>query len=268
MKLDGKRVLVTGGSSGIGLAIANAVLAKGAKVAITGRRASVLTAAVDELRKVGGSVAGIVADVGTAEGRTETLTGALEALGGLDILVNNAGGVRAGRLEATTEVEIETMLNVDLLAPILLTRAALPSLRASGDAMVVNVTSGIVLMGAPFHATYAAAKAGLARFGEALRRELKGEGIHVLTVYPGATDTPMMQTNRAGPELGFGREPASAVADAAIEGIEAGAFEVVRGGETRAQMITLNRDNPAAIDERMLAMKSTLEEAVKDHSAL
>jgi uncharacterized oxidoreductase len=77
------------------------------------------------------------------------------------------------------------MLSIDLLAPILLTRAALPSLRASGDAVVVNVTSGIALIGAPFYATYAAAKAGLARFSEALRRELKGEGIHVLTVYPG-----------------------------------------------------------------------------------
>ena len=97
--------------------------------------------------------------------------------------------------------------------------------------MVVNVTSGIALIGAPFYATYAAAKAGLARFGESLRRELKGEGVHVLTVYPGGTDTPMMKTNRAGPELGFGREPASAVADATIEGIEADAFEVVRGGE-------------------------------------
>jgi len=268
MKLDGKRVLVTGGSSGIGLKIAKALLAKGAKVAISGRRSASVSSALAELRGAKGEAVGIIADVGTAEGRTETLGRALDGLGGLDILVNNAGGVRAGRLEVTTEAEIEAMLNVDLLAQILLTRAALPSLRASGDAMVDNVTSGIALMGAPFYATYAAAKAGLARFGEALRRELKGEGIHVLTVYPGATDTPMMMTNRAGPELGFGREPASAVADAAIEGIETGAFEVIRGGETRAQMIALNRDNPAAIDERMLAMKPTLEEAVKDHSAL
>jgi uncharacterized oxidoreductase len=268
MKLEGKRVLVTGGSSGIGFAIARALLAKGAKVAITGRRAAVISAAVDELRRAGGSVTGIAADVGTDEGRALTLRQALDALGGLDILVNNAGGVRAGRLEVTPQSEIEAMLNVDLLAPVLLTRAALPSLRASGDAMVVNVTSGIALMGAPFYAAYAAAKAGLARFGEALRRELKGEGIHVLTVYPGATDTPMMQTNRAGPELGFGREPASAVADATVAGIETGAFEVIRGGETRAEMIALNRDNPAAIDERMLAMKRSLEEAVKDHSAL
>jgi short-subunit dehydrogenase len=268
MRLDGKKVLVTGGSSGIGLAIAKALLAKGAKVAITGRRAGVIAAAVEQLRQTGGTVTGIAADVGTANGRTETLQAALLALGGLDILVNNAGGVRAGRLEAITEAEIETMLAVDLLAPILLTRAALPSLRTSADAMVVNVTSGAALIGAPFYATYAAAKAGLARFGEALRRELKGEGVHVLTVYPAGTDTPMMKTNRAGPELGFGREPASAVADATIEGIEAGAFEVIRGGEARAQMIALNRNDPAAVDERMLALKPMLEEAVKDHSAL
>ena len=134
--------------------------------------------------------------------------------------------------------------------------------------MVVNVTSGIALIGAPFYTTYAAVKAGLARFGEALRRELKGEGIHVLTAYPGGTDTPMMKSNRAGPELGFSREPASAVADAIIEGIEADAFEVIRGGETRAKMIALNRDDPAAVDERFLGLKPALEDAVKDHSAL
>ncbi|HEY1863135.1 MAG TPA: SDR family NAD(P)-dependent oxidoreductase, partial [Roseiarcus sp.] len=98
MKLEGKRVLITGGSSGIGFAIAHALLAKRAKIAITGRRPAVLSAAVEALRKGGASVAGIVADVGTEEGRALTLQQALEALGGLDILVNNAGGVRAGSL--------------------------------------------------------------------------------------------------------------------------------------------------------------------------
>jgi len=114
----------------------------------------------------------------------------------------------------------------------------------------------------------AAAKAGFARFGEALRRELKGEGVHVLTVYPGGTDTPMMRSNRAGPELGFGREPASAVAEAIVAGIRADAFDVVRGGEATDKMIALNRDDPAAIDQRFLGIKPALAEAVRDHSAL
>jgi short-subunit dehydrogenase len=119
------------------------------------------------------------------------------------------------------------MIEIDLVAPILLTRAGLPAVRASGDAMIVNVASGIALIGAPFYATYAGVKAGLARFGEALRRALKGEGIHVLTAFPGGTDTPMMKSNRAGPELGFSREPA-ARASAGSQGLPGGARPVVQ----------------------------------------
>jgi len=118
------------------------------------------------------------------------------------------------------------------------------------------------------NSSYAATKAGLARFGEAMRRELKGEGVHVLTVYPAGTDTPMMASNRAGPELGFGREPASAVAEAIVAGIQADAFEVVRGGEARDAMIALNREDPAALDQRFLKIKPALAEAVRHHSAL
>lgn len=268
MKLDRKRVLVTGGTSGIGLAIARAMLARGARVAVSGRNPERLADAVRDLQGGGVGVVAILGDVATPEGRSRSLHEAIEALGGLDILVNNAGGVRAGRLEKTTEAEIRTMVEVDLVAPILLTQAALPHLRASGDGLVVNVTSGIALVGAPFYTTYAAVKAGLSRFGEALRRELNGEGVSVLTLYPAATDTPMMRSSKAGPELGFTREPPEAVADALIEGIEANSFEVIRGGKARAQMIMANRDDPAALDERFLKMKPALEEAVSGHSAL
>jgi uncharacterized oxidoreductase len=268
MNLRGKRVLITGGSSGIGFAIAEAMLANGAEVAITGRRQDVLIDAARQFRQGGGRVESIAADVSTENGRETTLKLALEKLGGLDVLINNAGGVRAGRLEDMTEAEIRTMIEVDLVAPILLTRAALPALRASADGLVVNITSGIALVAAPFYATYAGVKAGLAKFGESLRRELKGEGVHVMTVYPGATDTPMMRSSRAGPELGFTREPASAVAAAVIEGIEQNAFEVIRGGEARAKMIALNREDPAALDKRFLDLKPALAKAVRDHSAL
>lgn len=267
MQLAGKRVLITGGSSGIGLATARALLAKRARVLITGRRAGRLSEAVADLRDVG-DISSAVADVATSGGRAATLTAATEKFGGLDILINNAGGVRAGRLEDTSEDEIRAMIEVNLLAPILLTRAALPMLRASGDGLIVTVASGIALVGVPFYAVYAGAKAGISRFDEALRRELKGEGVHVLTVYPGATDTPMMQSSRAGPELGFNREPADAVAQAIVTGMEEDAFEVVRGGEARAKMIVQNREDPAAVDERFAGMKFVLAEAVRDHAAL
>jgi hypothetical protein len=78
----------------------------------------------------------------------------------------------------------------------------------------------------------------------------------------------MMQSSRAGPELGFTREPAAAVAEAIVSGIEANALEVARGGEVRRQMIALNRDDPAALDERFAGMKAAIEKAARDHSAL
>jgi NAD(P)-dependent dehydrogenase (short-subunit alcohol dehydrogenase family) len=265
MDLNGKRVLITGGSSGIGLAIAEAMLAKGARVVVTGRRPDTLKVAIDGLRRGSRFFEGVTADVGTDKGSAATLAFALRKLGGLDVLVINAGGVRAGRLEDTTEAEIRTMIEVDLVAPIMLTRAALPALRGSGDGLVVNITSGIALVAAPF---YTGVKGGLAKFGESLRRELKGEGVRVMTVYPGATDTPMKQTSKAGLELGFTREPAAAVADAVIAGIGEDAFEVIRGGEARAKMIALNRDDPAALDKRFSELKPALAEAVRDHSAL
>jgi uncharacterized oxidoreductase len=178
------------------------------------------------------------------------------------------GGVRARRLEIIPEAEIQAMIDVDLVVPILLTMSALPALRSSGDAMVENIASGIALIGAPFYKTYAAVKAGLARFGEALRRELKGEGIHVLAGYPCGTDTPVMKSNRAGSEPGFCRGPASAGAHAILEGIATGAFEVIRGGVARALTIALNRDNRSAVDDRFLRLKASLEDAMKNHFAL
>lgn len=268
MDLQGKRILITGGSSGIGFALAEAMVLRGALIVITGRRPEALEIAAGKLRASGGHVEYVSADAATEKGREDTLRTALEKLGGLDVLVNNAGGVKAGRLEDTSESDIRTMIEVDLVAPILLSRAALPHLRAGANGLIVNIASGLALVGAPFYATYAGVKAGLAHFGEALRRELKGEGVHVMTAYPAATDTPMMKSSRAGPELGFNLEPVSAVIDAIVAGIEADAFDVIRGGEARAKMIALNRDDPAAVDKRFLDLKPALLEAVRDHKAL
>lgn len=268
MNLKQKRIVITGGSSGIGYALAQALLARGAQVLIVGRDADKAAQAARQLSHESHTVHAVAADVMTDTGRAAILAAARQHLGGLDVLVNNAGGVRAGRLEAIDAETIRRMIDVNLLAPILLTQQALPMLRESGEAAVLNVASAIALVGVPFYAVYAATKAGLARFGEALRRELTNEGVHVLTAYPGGTDTPMMQSNHAGPDLGFSLEPAADVAKAIADGLASDAFEVIRGGTARTEMIALNRTDPAALDARFAGLKAALEDAVRDHAAM
>lgn len=268
MNLKGKRCLVTGAGTGIGRATAWALSRKGVHLVLFGRRIGPLEHLAVALLDAGAEAHVVAGDVSNAADRTRAIAAATKKLGGLDLLINNAGNVRGGRLDKIAEDEIRAMIDVDLLAPILLTREALASLRQSGDAAIVNVASGIALIGVPFYATYAAAKAGLARFGEALGRELLDEGIQVMTIYPRATETPMMATNRAGPDLGFARESPLAVADALVAGLEAGALEVIRGGETWAAMIAANHEPPTAIDARFRSLKERLESAVSDHRAL
>jgi NAD(P)-dependent dehydrogenase (short-subunit alcohol dehydrogenase family) len=134
--------------------------------------------------RAGGFAEIVVGDVTDEAVRGAAIETARRRFGRLDILVNNAGNVRAGRLDKIDVSEIRAMIEVDLVAPILFAREALPALRESGEAAIVNVSSAIALVGVPFYTTYAAVKAGLARFGEALRRELLGEGVHILTVIP------------------------------------------------------------------------------------
>jgi short-subunit dehydrogenase len=268
MNIAGKRILITGGSSGIGLALARALATKGARLLLSGRRAEPLTRAVTELRAVGGEVYAVEADVATKVGRDRMIQALQSHFGGLDILVNNAGVVRAGRLEAISEEEIRDMIEVDLIAPMLLVRNTLPFLRQSGDSLIVNIAATGALIGRPFYAPYVAAKAGLVRFGEAMRRELKGEGVHILSVIPGPTDTPMISTVKTEVNVGFDAEPASDVAAAIVDGIEKRLIEVMRGGEAGRSMVELNQQDPGAMDEKFLALKPALEIAVRDHRSL
>jgi short-subunit dehydrogenase len=183
-------------------------------------------------------------------------------------LINNAGNVRAGRLESISAEDILAMIDVNLTAPILLTRAVLPQLKRASGGFVVNVSSGVALLAPPFYSVYAAVKSGLAAFGDSLRRELLGENVSILNVFPGATDTPMMRTNRAGAELGFVRESAADVAAAIVDALKDGTREVVRGGEARLALIAANRNNPEAVDERFHGMKSAFEAAVSEHRSM
>ncbi len=268
MDLNGRSILLTGGGSGIGRSLALQLAEQDVRLTLVGRHAESLEEVAQQVRAAGSAAQVVTADLSRRGAPEDVVAQATVAFGGLDVLINNAGNVRAGRLEKISEEEITAQLDLNLTAPILLTRAALPALRASGDGLVVMMSSGIGLVAMPFYATYAATKAGVARFAEALRRELLGEGVEVITVYPGATSTPMMESSEAGADLGFEYEGPDDVAAAVLAGIADGAISVVRGGSERSAMVAANRDDPASVDRKLAGLKPDLERAVAQHSSL
>ncbi len=272
LDLTSRRVLLTGAGSGIGRRLALELATRGAQLVLVGRHEQPLTETATMVGVRGGSAHVLTADL-TAPGAPERVVGsALELLGGLDVLINNAGNVRAGRLDEVDTADILAMLALNLTAPILLTKAALPHLRAAatahGGAAVLGISSGIALVGLPFYATYAATKAGLARFDEALRRELIGTGIRVATAYPGATDTAMMATSQAGEDLGFGRRPVEEVAAEIVAGLEAGGVEINTSLRDRRGMQDLNATAPLDVDAALTPKLAEMEAATRSHRSI
>lgn len=268
MKITGRRVLITGAGSGIGRELAVRFGAVGGALALVGRRADALAETAGMVRERGGVAHVVPADLADRSAVAATVTAAAHRLGGLDVVVNNAGNVRAGELESLSRPDIEAMIDVDLLAPILVSRAALPHLRAAGEGLLLGVSSGIALVGLPYYAVYAAVKAGLARFDEALRRELLDTGIRVVTAYPGATATPMMDSSEAGDDLGFGRRPVGEVADDIVAGIEADLLEINTALPDRRALQELNARDVAAVDEALRPKLAALRAAVSAHRSM
>ncbi len=270
--LTGRRVLLTGAGAGIGRGLALELATRGCELVLVGRREQPLSETAELVTGRGGSAHILTADL-TGDGEPErAVAAAVAALGGLDVLINNAGNVRAGRLEDVDNSDVLAMLALNLAAPILLTKAALPHLRASGatggGAAVLGISSGIALVGLPFYTTYAATKAGLARFDEALRRELIGTGIHVATAYPGATDTAMMATSEAGEDLGFGRRPVEEVAAEIITALEAGEADINTSLRSRRAMQELNVQHPLDVDAALAPKLDQMEAATRNHRSM
>jgi short-subunit dehydrogenase len=269
--LRGRRGVVTGAGSGIGRELALGFGSRGGHLLLVGRREQPLRETAELVRKAGGTADVLAVDI-TAEGAVDRVAAtALEVLGSVDLLVNNAGNVRAGRLEDNDVADVRAMIDLNLTAPILLTRAMLPMLRAGavpGGSVVLNIASGIALVGLPFYTTYAATKSGLARFGEALRRELHGSGVHVATVYPGATATAMMDSSEAGDDLGFGQRPVSDVVADVLTALAKGEHEINTALESRRAMQRLNISDPLAVDAALAPKLADMEAAVRHHRSI
>lgn len=183
-KPAGKTVL-TGATGGIGSAVAMSLAEAGGQLVLVGREAGQLRALRDRLP--GSSHLTVQADLCTSEGRSAV---ARACSGSLDLLINNAGVGGFGLLERQSEEAIRQLFEVNVLAPILLTRLLIPDLVASRGA-VVNVGSGFGNVAFPGYCTYSASKFALRGFTEALRRELADTGVTVQLLSPRAVDTNM-----------------------------------------------------------------------------
>ncbi|MBB4962628.1 SDR family NAD(P)-dependent oxidoreductase [Micromonospora polyrhachis] len=183
-RLDGAVALVTGGSSGIGAATARRLARHGATVFLSGRDADRLAALAAELG--GTAVPGDLTEAGAAEELTQRV---LTTAGRIDVLVNNAGLGWAGPLDEITGPEISQLTTVNLLSPMLLTRAVLPGMLQRGRGHLGFVSSIAGRLGVRDEAVYAATKAGLDVFAGSLRQETAGTGVTVTVLVPGVVDT-------------------------------------------------------------------------------
>ena len=192
MGLEGKRALVTGGSRGIGRAIALRLADEGVDVAVCASRSLETAAAVaEEIRAKGRKALAVKADVSDA-GEVEALIAeVLEAFSTVDILVNNAGINRDGLLVRMKEEDWDAVLDVNLKGAFLCTKAISRSMMKARSGRIINLSSVIGLVGNAGQVNYSASKAGLLGFTKSIAKELAGRGITVNAVCPGFIPTEM-----------------------------------------------------------------------------
>jgi 2-keto-3-deoxy-L-fuconate dehydrogenase len=178
-EFDGLSALVTGGASGIGLATAHMLAARGARVAI-----------LDRDRLEDAVLHSVQADLVDDRAVRAGVAAAIAQLGGLDILINNAGVGAQGAIEDNPDDEWHRVLDINVVGLARVTRAALPALRRSTNAAIVNTSSIVATAGLPQRALYSASKGAVLSLTRAMAADLIGAGIRVNAVTPGTADTP------------------------------------------------------------------------------
>lgn len=256
---ENKKVVITGGGSGIGKSLIAELYKEGIKdFAVIGRNYEKLKTLEESFPECKFLLLG--GDVSNIKDIREFINIVENKWGLIDLLINNAGIVSAGNIENISDEDIIAQVNTNVTGLILLTKYALPLLKKSDEAAIVNVSSGIALIGLPFYATYAATKGAVKMFSEALRRELKNYPIQVTTLYPTGTDTPMMTTanteNLHSPEM---------VAQRTIEGLRDNAIDVILSDEAT---VKLNRENPLEFDKKIASMFEALSKRSTNHRAM
>ncbi len=201
-RFEGRVVLVTGGSSGIGYAAAEAFLEEGARVAITGRNAPRLERAARELRKHG-TVLAIRGDVAKAADAKRMVSETARTLGPLDVLVNNAGVYLSKPVESYSEREYDEIMDINMKGTFLCTKFAIPGMVKRRRGAIVNVSSDSGIVGTAGSSVYCASKGAMVLFTKAVALDHAKDGVRVNVVCPGEVRTPMMERDAAASGRGF-----------------------------------------------------------------
>lgn len=226
--LNGKTVLLTGASRGIGPFIARALAEKGATIVGVARDRARLDAACGELRASGAKCFGIAWDLRDCEALPGLVAEIEAAAGPIEIAINNAAIERYRAFQDYTLQDLQAVIAVNLLAAMELSRLLIPGMLQRGSGHIVNMASTAAKKGHPFDSAYSASKAGLLMWGDAIRQELAGSGVEVSVICPGYVEQSGMlaDTGVPAPKLAGTSTPA-AVAAAVVRAILDNRAEVV-----------------------------------------
>ncbi len=253
--LHGRRMIVTGASSGIGRCLAEQAAAEGARVIISARSTGALEGLADSLKARNFEAIPFTADVTKESDRQNLLQTAVEQLGGLDVLINNAGVASFGHFATSSEDILRQIMEVNFFAPAELIRAAIPILVKGNQPAIVNIASMCGRRGLPAWPEYSASKFALCGLTEALRGEMARFDIDVLLMVPGLTQSDLprhLLRNDGRMKIDFqgGMAPWD-VAAATLQALRRNWTETVLGREAR-WMLRINRFFPRLVD-RLIA---------------
>lgn len=226
MKLHGKTVLITGGSSGIGLELAKQLLGRGNTVIVTGRDQAKLDATLRTLPGLH-AIRSDVSDPGAIKELHDTLLAQFPAL---DVLINNAGIMRNLNLNRERSLsDVSREIDINLSGPIRMVQQFLPHLKSRKEALIVNVSSGLAFVPLPISPIYSATKAALHSFTQSLRVQLKGTEVTVIELVPPGVETPLFRGEFAEEMKGQKGMDVRVLVQRAIGGIESGKLEIRPG---------------------------------------
>ena len=213
LDLRGKRVLVTGASSGIGAVAAEQFAAEGATVAVAARRHELLDEVVERITAAGGTATAIACDLADMEAVDALAAEVTSRLGGVDILVNNAGrSIRRPLAESLERWhDVERTMTLNYYSPLRLIRGLAPAMLERGDGHIINVaTWGVMIEGTPLFGVYNASKAALSTVSRVIETEWAAKGVHSTALYYPLVATPMIAPTKA-----FANRPALSAQEAA-----------------------------------------------------